>query len=588
MSQQPDQKPDGEVAPRGPYRPRRIRRWIIRFGIVLGVAVVLGGTLIGLAEHHTAQPNFCASCHVMEPYYATWKQDTHGAHLGVACVDCHYAPGERTTVTAKLRGLSQVASYFSGRYGKTRPRAHVAPESCTTSACHGNGIFMDKPLQVGTVTFRHSRHLKRTAQDEQPARDRRAAISKQLERQLGREHFAELSDAAREIGPADDQIDAMSRICKQWNVQPDRTILAELYQLEHRTVRIEQLQSLQCVDCHASGGQPIGTEIKGGQHHFRVQKTSCYTCHFNNQSFNTGTAECMRCHNPPQKLITVHEQLKKDGAGKGSRGNLGEKSVRMDHSEIVARKVDCRSCHADVVVGAALVTRRDCERCHDQPGVFADWTGTLTTELVARYHKAHVPQQRAKCLDCHSQIQHQLAPSSEQLAEKGFLSTTMSDCTHCHTNQHRDVLKLLVGRGGETVPKSDPNMMFGARTNCYGCHNERDKAEGKDVLVATQRACVTCHGEQYLQTFEQWKQSMEISLKDAQEAFKKAHDALAKATAAAPEARSRAEGLLAAAQADLRLIQRGNGVHNITYALQLLDGVSDRCGQAVSALAVKK
>jgi hypothetical protein len=361
-----------------------------------------------------------------------------------------------------------------------------------------------------------------------------------------------------------------------------------LFQLEHRKVRIAQLHSLQCVDCHANSSQSSDSADKGGQHHFQVQKSSCYTCHFNNQAFNTGTAECMRCHTPPQKSITVHDELRKEVREKLSSPALGQKAVRMDHSEIVARKVDCRSCHADVVVGDSVVTRRDCERCHDQPGVFADWKTHLTTDLVVHYHQVHVPQQRAKCLDCHSQIQHQLAASGDQLAETGFLSTAMADCTHCHSNQHQDVLKLLVGRGGETVPKSDPNMMFGSRTNCYGCHNERDKTDGKDVLVATKRACVSCHGEQYLETFEQWKQSMEISLKEAQEAFKKAHDTLVKATTAPSEARAKAEGLLAGAKADLSLLLRGNGVHNITYALQLLDGVSARCGEAAKALAVKK
>ncbi|MFI5455949.1 MAG: cytochrome c3 family protein [Isosphaerales bacterium] len=589
MSQQPDQNPgvEGGTPPRR-RRFRRFRRWLIGFGIGLGVLAVLGGTFIGVAEHYTAQPNFCASCHVMEPYYTTWKQDIHGGRLGIACVDCHYAPGERTTLTAKLRGLSQVTSYFSGRYGKTRPRAHVAVESCMTSACHGDGSFMDKPLQVGTVTFRHSKHLKHTAQDEQPARDRLAALTKQLEQQLGRERFAQLNDAARQIGPAEERADAMSRLCQQWNVKVDRQVLAEFFQLEHRTVRISQLHSLQCVDCHANNVQSLAPAITGGQHHFRVQKSSCYTCHFNNQAFNTGTAECMRCHTPPQKTITVHDQLRKDVREKLGRSDLGQKAVRMDHSEIVARKVDCRSCHADVIVGDAVVTSRDCERCHDQPRFFADWRTPLTTDLVVGYHKVHVPQQRAKCLDCHSQIQHQLAPSGEQLAGTGFLSTAMADCTRCHSNQHRDVLKLLVGRGGETVPKSDPNVMFGARTNCYGCHTEREKTEGKDVLVATQRACVTCHDEQYLQTFEQWKQAMETSLSDARQAFQKAHDTLVKATAAPPEARAKAEELLASAKADLSLIRRGNGVHNITYALQLLDGVSARCSDAVKALAAKK
>ncbi len=166
MSQQTDQNSQGRGGtPSRRPRFRLLNRWAMKLVISLGVLALLGGTLLGVAEHHTAQPNFCASCHIMEPYYNTWKQDTHGGRLGVACVDCHYAPGQRTTVNARLRGLSQVTSYFSGRYGKGCPRAHVAPESCMTSACHGNRVFMDKPLQIGTVIFKHSKHLKHTEED---------------------------------------------------------------------------------------------------------------------------------------------------------------------------------------------------------------------------------------------------------------------------------------------------------------------------------------------------------------------------------------------------------------------------------------
>ena len=57
----------------------------------------------------------------MVPYYETWQADLHGGKLDIACVECHYAPGERTTLKAKFRGLSQVASYFSGRYGARAP-----------------------------------------------------------------------------------------------------------------------------------------------------------------------------------------------------------------------------------------------------------------------------------------------------------------------------------------------------------------------------------------------------------------------------------------------------------------------------------
>ena len=593
MSQQPEQQPSGGgEPPPQPKQPHRFRRWLLAIVIGLVVLACLGGGFLVFAEHYTAQPTFCASCHNMEPYYASWKQDTHGGHLNIACVDCHYAPGERTTINAKMRGLSQVASYFSGRYGKSRPRAHVAPESCLTSNCHGDGRFLDKPLQVGTVTFKHSKHIKHSDEEEQKHELRFAALTKELETKLGPERFAQLKNAAREIGLAEARTDAMERLCLTWNVSVDRALLMELYQLTHRAVRIAQLHSLQCIDCHANASQGPTSVAAPGQSHFRVQKTSCYTCHFNSQAFNVGTAECMRCHTPPQKAITVHDQIPKQGAADEKsekkaeeKPKTAEKAIKMDHSEIVAHKVDCRACHADVIVGNSLVTRRDCEHCHDQPEVLASWKTTLTTDDVIHFHKVHVPQQRAKCLDCHSEIRHQLAPVEGQLAGTGFLSSAMSDCTHCHSSQHRDVVKLLLGRGSETVPSSDPNVMFGARTNCYGCHTEHGKSGGKDALVATQQSCVACHGEQYGQTFEQWKTALDASLTDAQDAVKKAEEAVTNAKDVPPAARSKAEGLLAGAKADLELIQRGNGVHNITYALDILGGVSARCGESEQALA---
>ena len=135
-------------------------RWLKRLVIAAVVLVAGGATLLATAEHETSQPQFCGSCHVMTPYYKSWHNDMHGGKLSVACVDCHYAPGKRTTIKAKLRGLSQVASYISGSYGATRPRAHVDNQSCLTSKCHGDLKFMDKEISVSsTVKFFHAKHL---------------------------------------------------------------------------------------------------------------------------------------------------------------------------------------------------------------------------------------------------------------------------------------------------------------------------------------------------------------------------------------------------------------------------------------------
>ena len=165
----------------------------------------------------------------------------------------------------------------------------------------------------------------------------------------------------------------MARLVASWDVKIDRPILAEFTRLEHRAVQIAQLQSLQCTDCHSSGFQTTTAFQTKGQAHFRVQESSCYTCHFKNQAFNAGTAECMLCHAPPQGTITVHEGLDEGVRKRLGAPKLGQEPIRMDHSQIVARKVDCRSCHADVIVGDKPVARQNCERCHEQEHYFADW-----------------------------------------------------------------------------------------------------------------------------------------------------------------------------------------------------------------------
>src|SRR5581483_7924969 len=136
------------------------------------------------------------------PYYDSWKGDFHGSKLEVACVECHYAPGERTTVMAKLRGLSQVASYVSGRYGAARPRAHVDNLSCLTSKCHGDLKFMDKELSLGTVKFTHAKHLQFDDKKKETARRDLQDLTRTLREQLGEERLAELEEVARQAVPA--------------------------------------------------------------------------------------------------------------------------------------------------------------------------------------------------------------------------------------------------------------------------------------------------------------------------------------------------------------------------------------------------
>jgi nitrate/TMAO reductase-like tetraheme cytochrome c subunit len=561
-------------------------RWLKLLVLTLVVFVLLSGILLGVAEHRTSQPEFCGSCHIMKPYYESWHADLHGGKLEVACVECHYAPGEQTTIKAKLRGLSQVASYFSGRYGTSRPRAHVANSSCLTSKCHGDMRFMDKEIRLGTVTFIHAKHLKFDEEKKQATERDLEALTEKLRGLVGQEQFEELKEVACEAVPAKVRKERMKNLVRAWNVKVTPEELAKFSQLEHREVRIAQLADLQCTNCHSYVAPNPNVKVVGEAHHFTVKTTTCFTCHFNNQDFNTGTASCLLCHEPPTKEILVHPTMTSEEKKKLPATGVGELPIRMNHQAMLDRKVNCIACHADVASQDSTVTRRDCQGCHDRPEYFQEWKEPATVDLIKRYHDLHVPQQRAKCLDCHSEIHHQLARDKTPGGQPAFLSSVMSDCKHCHPNQHTEQIELLSGTGGEGVPKGTPNLMFGARTNCFGCHLKQATTEhGSAVYRGSLSGCIACHGDSHSDTFEKWKKSLQVLLMDAEDAYTNAQKMLEGAKDIKPEVRQQATNLLSGAHHDLLLVKRGNGVHNVMYAIDLLDSITQRCQQAVALVS---
>ncbi len=71
-------------------------------GMVLGIGIVALGTAVEVSS----RPTFCGSCHIMTPYYESWKKSSH---KGIACVDCHIPPGVTAEIRKKYEALSLVA-----------------------------------------------------------------------------------------------------------------------------------------------------------------------------------------------------------------------------------------------------------------------------------------------------------------------------------------------------------------------------------------------------------------------------------------------------------------------------------------------
>ncbi len=145
---------------------RRQGKWLkiklTLWGWVLLLAILAIGGGAGFGEY-SMQPDFCRSCHIMEPYYQAWHRSTH---KGVPCQDCHFEPGWRNTLRGKFQASSQVVKYLTRTYG-SKPHAEIADASCLREGCHEKRLLEGKvhwkapasENRTVEISFDHTPHL---------------------------------------------------------------------------------------------------------------------------------------------------------------------------------------------------------------------------------------------------------------------------------------------------------------------------------------------------------------------------------------------------------------------------------------------
>ncbi len=551
----------------GPIRPRRFR-WIgRRLGIALLIVVAIGiGGMAGM-EWYTGQPRFCGSCHIMQPYYESWSKDVHATKAGAACIDCHYAPGERHTFQAKMRGLSQLVTYFSGRAGGRRPRPHVQDSSCLREGCHKVADFIDKTYPVKDVKFVHNKHLQPDEALVNENRQKMTALRQRLSGVLDAGTFERVDHLTVQLQDPNELEETVRRVLEPAGKTGELQAAVDYVTFARRDIRYRQVaNNLRCTTCHG---------FSGSTEHFTTLTSSCVTCHFVGQPFNTDTGECLKCHNPPQIEVPVHGKPISELVG------AARKAGTMDHSLIIEKKVDCRSCHADLVKGTGRVTRTRCEACHDLPTYFVKFDQALTPETVDGLHDKHVGGLYATCTDCHEAIEHRLKPREAMQMAGGFLEPVRENCAHCHPNHHLYQVEMLTGQPPPPIPPGGANAMFGSRVNCLGCHTKATvDVKGTAVIEATRQACVICHAEDYRQLFDQWISSLDTRHRETTALL--AHVDKAVAAHGGPERiPAEARWQLEVSRQTLAFVGSAKGIHNRNYALSLLDQAEGQLQQVL-------
>ncbi len=413
----PDQHDKNAPAPPQPLHGwrwvglrRRQGRWLrivpSRWGWVL--LVVVGGLagMLGFAEY-SMQPDFCRSCHIMEPYYQAWHTSTH---KDVACVLCHFEPGIENTLKGKWEASSQGVKYITNTYG-SKPHAEVRDSSCMREECHSKRLLegkVDWPIQTQrgteiTIKFDHTPHLS--------------------ELRRGKELRC---------------VSCHSQIVQGQHlvVTLDTCFLCHFKGFEHG--RDDQTLG-GCKSCHDAPASEIKLTTGIFKHEDYIDRgVTCENCHVDTVSGDGAVPKqlCWTCHNKPTQIA-----------------RYGETSF-MHKTHITDNKVECSSCHVQIVhhltaglaASGGLMAGPDphagaekstCAQCHDlthngPANIYSGTGGRGVPDMPSPMFNAQVD-----CVACHKQ--REFTRDIAEVTGQTYIAAQAS-CDYCHEGRYTGVL----------------------------------------------------------------------------------------------------------------------------------------------------
>jgi predicted CXXCH cytochrome family protein len=355
-------------------------------GLLTAVLIGIGLVGLGAAVEVTSQPRFCGSCHVMKPYYQSWK---HSSHNKVACVECHIAPGVTAEIRKKWEALSMVARYFTGTYG-TNPWTEIEDAACLR--CHERRLLMGKEM-IGDVQFDHSNHLS------EMRRGKTLRCTSCHSQIVQGSHIAVTTSTCilcHFKGQPPDQGTARCTLCHRI---PQKKFQLDGITFDHADVA---RFGMECTWCHSRPPDSDGA----------VPKERCITC-----------------HNQPSRLE-----------------KYGDTDL-LHRKHVTEHKVDCMTCHLMIVHVTPLTAKTaaervalaetrihraatDCRGCHEaghspQLALYTGTGGRGVPSIPSPMFEAGV-----RCEGCHMTLPGQNAPVNR---------ASDVSCMACHGPQYRKI-----------------------------------------------------------------------------------------------------------------------------------------------------
>jgi nitrate/TMAO reductase-like tetraheme cytochrome c subunit len=353
-------------------RWRKLRLFGLGFLTLTGSLVLCVGMLTGSAAWYTSRSQFCSSCHIMDPYYASWQRSSHS---DVTCIKCHFAPGIGEKVRGKMQGLVQLTTYITRSEGP-RPVGQVEDVSCLRSGCHERRT-LPGPVKFEGMIFDHGPHL----QDLHVGGD---------------EHRHLAADGS--IPPAPDEQDShhvMKLRCTSCHGQVDQS---EHIQVNKATCYLCHFKQghfneglAACTRCHKIPEEQF--DLGGGitfTHELVYENgVDCKSCHgdLNRGDGHVARVRCQVCHNRETDLEKI--------------ADVG----LMHELHVTSYKVDCMDCHEEITHSLApeklTHAASDCRSCHpdhhrEQVNMLLGTGGLSLPDQLTRMSNS-----RVQCAACH-------------------------------------------------------------------------------------------------------------------------------------------------------------------------------------------
>jgi len=402
---------------------KRWRRWTLIAALPVFLIVNIGVVEL------TSQSSFCKSCHIMEPYYTSWR---HSSHKDVECVKCHISPGVDNFVAAKLNGLGQVVDDLLYRTS-TKPSASVSQLACTRPGCHTVESITAHKIDNGKFKFDHAKHLGSEVLGIKIECGTCHAHVK------GSDHFEVNTDACVTCH-------LLTRYNNGGNHQPMRSESQPIFMAVRDYKPAVPNAPPSAPGSGPAPGSPEAAEVPPSHG-------------------KSPPANCTACHNPPLEPFDY-------------------RGLTVDHTQFLSYGAACESCHRNVTAKPEPIDDAKCLTCHT--------FGADRSLPVAEMHRVHAEgHHKVECFSCHGVTRHGTQAQLLSLGQfdcrachkdqhgvqqQAYLFTGASphadggpvspmflahvDCAGCHVQQ--DHLKVKP-ESTATVAKATPQ-------SCDACH----------------------------------------------------------------------------------------------------------------------